>query len=268
VTDVVYLQAVVMGAVEAATEFLPVSSTGHLILAGELLGFKGPDSSVFEVAIQAGAIGAICVLYFKKLWSVLVGLPSDPKARAFAYAVLLAFLPAAVLGVVLHGFIKEVLFNPLVVCWALLVGGVAMLAVEKLAPTPRVKSVEAMGPLLALKIGAAQCVAMIPGVSRSAATILGALWFGMDRKSATEFSFFLAIPTLMGAGVFDMWKARHDLTLDGLGLIAVGLVTAFVVALPVVKWFVGYVGRHGFAPFAYYRMVLGIIGILFLSGWF
>lgn len=261
----IYMQAVIMGVVEAATEFLPVSSTGHLILAGKVLGFEGPESSVFEVAIQAGAIAAICVLYFKKLWGVLVGLPTSVQARKFALAVLLAFLPAAALGVVLHGFIKSVLFDPWVVCWALVLGGFAILAAEAWAPASKVKSVEALGWKKSLQIGAVQCLAMIPGVSRSGATILGALLLGVDRKTATEFSFYLAIPTLMGASVLDMWKARHDLTADGFGLIAVGLVTAFVVAVPVVKWFVGFVSRHGFAPFAYYRIWLGLLGLVLLA---
>lgn len=260
-----YVQAVIMGAVEAATEFLPVSSTGHLILAAEVLGFKSVDNGVFEVAIQAGAIAAICVLYFKKLWGVLVGLPKDRQARAFAYAVLLAFLPAAALGLVLHDFIKEVLFSPIVVCWALVVGGVAMLAAERWAPKPRIKSVESMGMFTALKIGVIQCLAMIPGVSRAGATILGALMLGVERKVATEFSFYLAIPTLVGASALDLWEARDTLNGDALVLIGIGLVTAFVVALPVVKWFVGFVSRNGFAPFAWYRIMLGVAG-LFLLG--
>lgn len=259
-----YVQAVVLGAVEAATEFLPVSSTGHLILAGKLLGFEGPGSSVFEVAIQAGAIAAICVLYIQKLWRVLVGLPGDVQARKFAVAVLLAFLPAVVLGLLLHDFIKSVLFSPLVVCWSLLIGGVVMLVVERYAPKAKVHSVESMGPLLAVKIGVLQCLAMIPGVSRSASSILGALWLGVDRKTATEFSFFLAIPTLVGACALDLFKARHELTGEAWGLIAVGLITAFVVALPVVRWFIGYVSKHGFAPFAYYRMALGVVGLIWL----
>jgi undecaprenyl-diphosphatase len=166
---------------------------------------------------------------------------------------------------VLHDFIKTVLFNPWVVCWALIVGGFAILAAEKWAPPGRVKSVEALGWKKALQIGAAQCLAMIPGVSRSAATILGALLLGVDRKTATEFSFYLAIPTLMGASVFDLWKAREEMTVDGMGLIAVGLVTSFVVAVPVVKWFVGYVSRHGFAPFAWYRVGLGVVGLVLLG---
>lgn len=261
----VYVQAVIMGVVEAATEFLPVSSTGHLILAGEVLGFKGPESGVFEVAIQAGAIAAVCLLYFQKLWSVLVGLPRKVQAQKFALAVVLAFLPAAVLGVLLHDFIKSVLFSPVVVCVALIVGGFAILAVEKWVPAGKIKSVEAMGWQTALKVGFFQCLAMVPGVSRSAASILGALMLGVERKTATEFSFYLAIPTLVGACVLDLWKARHELTADSMGIIAVGLVTAFVVAVPVVKWFIGYVSKHGFGPFAWYRIALGVVGLVLLS---
>lgn len=263
--DSLIINAVLLGVVEAATEFLPVSSTGHLILAAKVLGFEGPQGGVFEVAIQAGAIAAICVLYFKKLWSVLVGLPRSVQAQRFAGAVLLAFLPAVALGLLLHDYIKAVLFNPLIVCWALVVGGFAILAAEAWAPKARIKSVESMGWLTALQIGVIQCLAMIPGVSRSGASILGALMLGVERKTATEFSFYLAIPTLVGACVLDLWKARHELSGDDLGLIGIGLVTAFVVALPVVKWFVGFVSKHGFAPFAYYRIALGLAGLVLLT---
>lgn len=263
--DAVYWQAVGLGALEAATEFLPVSSTGHLILAGHVMGFEGPGDKVFEVAIQLGAILAICVLYFKKLWGVLMGLPTDPKARAFAANVLLAFLPAAVIGVFLHDFIKSVLFDPTVVCWALVAGGFAIIAIEAVVKKATLHRVEDMPMHRALELGFFQCLAMIPGVSRSGATIMGGLLLGMDRKTAAEFSFFLAIPTMLGATVFDLYKARHDLGDGSLGLIALGFVTAFLVALPVVKWLVGFVSRNGFTPFAYYRIVLGLVGLVLLA---
>lgn len=267
--DAIYWQALALGALEAATEFLPVSSTGHLILAGHVMGFEGPGGKVFEVAIQLGAILAICVLYFRKLWAVMLGLPGlpggDPHARRFTANILLAFLPAAVVGVLLHDFIKTVLFSPTVVCWALVAGGFAIIAIEALVKKATLHRVEDMRPHKALQLGFFQCLAMVPGVSRSGATIMGGLLLGMDRKAAAEFSFFLAIPTMLGATVFDLFKARHDLADGSLGLIAVGFVTAFVVALPVVKWLVGFVSRNGFTPFAYYRIVLGLVGLLLLG---
>lgn len=255
------LGAIFLGVVEGLTEFIPVSSTGHLILLVDLIGFKGPPGKVFEIVIQLGAILAICVLYFHRLWRVLVGLPSDPGARHFALAVILAFLPAAVIGVILHDFIKSVLFSPIVVCVALIVGGLAILVIERMRPVPRIHAIEKFTPALSLKIGLMQCLAMIPGVSRSGATILGALLLGVERKTAAEFSFFLAIPTMLGAATYDLWKNRADLTTDGSLLIAVGFATAFVSAVIVVKWFVGFVGRHGFSPFAWYRIALGAIGL-------
>jgi undecaprenyl-diphosphatase len=250
-----------MGIIEGLTEFLPVSSTGHLILLDELIGFQGPPGHVFEIVIQLGAILAICVLYFQRLWRVVVGLPSDPGAQRFAMAVILAFLPAAVIGVILHDFIKSVLFSPIVVCVALIVGGFAILIIERMRPVPRVQAIEKFTPRLSLEIGLMQCLAMIPGVSRSGATILGALLLGVERKTAAEFSFFLAIPTMFGATVYDLYKNRADLTMNGSLLIAIGFVAAFFSALLVVKWFVDFVGRHGFSPFAWYRIVVGTIGL-------
>jgi undecaprenyl-diphosphatase len=256
-----FIVAALLGIVEGLTEFLPVSSTGHLILLDELLDFQGPPGHVFEIVIQLGAILAICVLYFSRLLNVVVGLPGDPAARRFATAVILAFLPAAVIGVILHDFIKSVLFSPLVVCVALIVGGFAILVIERMRPVPRIHAIEKFTPALSLKIGLMQCLAMIPGVSRSGATILGALLLGVERKTAAEFSFFLAIPTMLGATVYDLWKNRADLTFDGSMLIAVGFATAFVSALLVVKWFVNFVGRHGFSPFAWYRIAIGAVGL-------
>jgi undecaprenyl-diphosphatase len=262
-----YAQAILLGIIEAATEFLPVSSTGHLLLAGTLLGFDSGSGKVFEVVIQLGAVLAVVVVYFTKLWGVLVGLRSNPTARAFALNILLAFLPAMVLGAALHSYIKAVLFNPTVVCVALIVGGLVILAIERWRPAPRVFSVESLGWRRALQIGLVQCVAMIPGVSRSGATIMGSLLMGVDRKTAAEFSFFLAIPTMLGATVFDLWKNRDTLQVDDLTLIGLGFGTAFIVALLVVRWLVGFVSRHGFTPFAYYRIALGTVGLLGLWWW-
>lgn len=260
-----YLNAVILGVLEAATEFLPVSSTGHLILLSHVLGFEGIGADVFKVAIQLGAILAVCVLYFGRLWKVLVGLPTKPEARRFAIAILVAFFPAAVLGALFHDYIKTVLFSPYVVCVALVLGGIAILVAEKRAPKPRIHAVEEMNWLTSLKVGACQCLALIPGVSRSGATILGGILMGLDRKAATEFSFFLAIPTMFGATVFDLYKARDQLSMDDMQVIGVGFVVTFVVALLVVKWAVGFIAKHGFAPFAYYRIVLGTLGLVGLT---
>jgi undecaprenyl-diphosphatase len=248
------ISALILGAIEGFTEFLPVSSTGHLILAGDLLNFK---DTVFDVVIQLGAILAVVAFNFGKLWEVLIGLPRDPGARRFAASVILAFLPAAVLGALLHEYIKR-MFDPWVVCVSLVLGGIAILLIERRAPRPRYKSIESIPFKTALGIGFCQVLAMIPGVSRSGATILGGELLGVDRRIATEFTFYLAIPTMLGASVWDLYKARHDLTTSGMGLIALGFITAFVVAIPVVKGLIGFVGRYGLAPFAWYRIIFGL----------
>jgi undecaprenyl-diphosphatase len=252
-----FLEAAFLGVLEALTEFLPVSSTGHLILFVDLIGFEGPSGQVFEVVIQLGAILAVCVAFAEKLLGVAFGLPGDSGARHFALVIVLAFLPAVVLGMLLHDFIKSVLFSPYVVCVALILGGVAILAIERARPTPRTWTVEQFSPALALGVGLAQCLAMVPGVSRSGATIMGALLLGVERRTAAEFSFFLAIPTMLGAAAYDLWQNRDGLTADGGLVIAVGFLAAFAAALFVVRWFIGFVGRHGFAPFAWYRIALG-----------
>ncbi len=265
-----FFQAVALGALEAATEFLPVSSTGHLLLAGHFLGFEGPPGKVFEIAIQLGAIVAICVLYFGKLWGVVLDLPgcntAGRQARNFTAAVLAGFLPAAAVGVVLHKAITTYLFNPTVVCAMLVVGGLIILYLENVRRAPaRVYDIDALDWRLALKIGALQCLAMVPGVSRSGATIMGAMWLGVNRKVATEFSFFLAIPTMVGAVALTLWQQRHLLRAEDMALIGVGFLTAFMVALGVVRWLVGFVARRNFVPFAWYRIVLGSIGLLALA---
>jgi undecaprenyl-diphosphatase len=258
------ISALILGAVEGFTEFLPVSSTGHLILAGELLGFQDDLGKVFDVVIQLGAILAVVVFSFGRLWNVLVGLPTDPGARRFALAVIIAFLPAAVIGALLHDFIKQVLFSPWVVVISFIVGGILILVLERIAPRPRYKSVEGLPMGTALGIGFCQCIAMIPGVSRSGATILGGEMLGVDRRTATEFTFYLAIPTMLGATVLDLWKARHELTTDGIGIIALGFITAFVVAIPVVRGLIGFVGRFGLTPFAWYRIAIGLVAAVWL----
>ena len=261
------LEAIPLGAIEGLTEFLPVSSTGHLIFFADVLNFNDPAGSVFEVVIQLGAILAVCVLYFKKLWAVLLGLfRRDAASWHFAIAVLLAFLPAAVIGVLLHDFIKEVLFSPYVVGVSLIVGGIVIMAAEHFYKAdPHIHATEDFTPLLALKIGFAQCLAMIPGVSRSGATIIGALLMGVERKTAAEFSFFLAIPTMFGASAYDLYKGHAALTGDGMMAIAIGFVTAFITAMLVIKWFVNFISTHGFIPFAWYRIIFGIIILGWLS---
>lgn len=261
-----YLDAVLLGLLEGLTEFIPVSSTGHLILLGEMLGFKGQAEDLFKVVIQLGAILAILLVYFQKLWGVVRGLAQgNGESYRFTAAILLAFLPAAVIGVFAHSYIKSVLFNPTVVSIALITGGVAILLAERLVPRPQHFAVEAFSPKLSLSIGFAQCLAMIPGVSRSGATIIGALLMGVERKAAAEFSFFVAIPTMLGAATYDLYKNRDVLAVDSVGMIAVGFIVAFLSALLVVRWLVAFVGRHGFAPFAWYRIVIGSIMLTWLT---
>src|SRR5215468_3716582 len=209
------LSALILGAVEGLTEFLPVSSTGHLILVGDLLGFQNDLGKLFEIVIQLGAILAVVAFSLPRLWRVIAGLGSDYAARRFAWAVIIAFLPAAVLGALLHNFIKTVLFSPWVVVTTLVLGGIAILAIERLAPKPRHREIETMPMTTALGVGFCQALALIPGVSRAGATILGAEMLGVDRRVATEFSFYLAIPTMLGATVFDLWKNRAGLTMSG-----------------------------------------------------
>ena len=259
--------AIIIGIVEGATEFLPVSSTAHLIIAADLLDFQGPPGQIFEIVIQTGAILAICVLYMQKLWRVLTGLGSDPAARRFAMAVVLAFLPAAVIGLLLHDFIKEYLFSLHVIAVSFIVGGLLILLIEYQRPAPRVHAVEQFSVRFSLGVGFIQCLAMIPGVSRSGATILGAMVLGADRKTAAEFSFFLAIPTIFGAAVLDLWKNRDGLmaSADGVMLLGIGFAAAFLSAIVVVKWLIGFVSRHDFVPFAWYRIAAGLIMLVLLA---
>jgi undecaprenyl-diphosphatase len=255
---------ILLGLVEGLTEFLPVSSTGHLILVDDLLGFKGPPGQVFEIVIQLGAILAVCVLYFRKLLAVLLGAPRDPVARRFILNLLWAFLPAAVIGALAHDFIKSVLFSPWVVSVSLIVGGIAILVIERVRPQPIYDDVDTLPPWVAFKIGCAQVLAMIPGVSRAGATIMGALLLRVERRTATEFSFFLAIPTMFGATVYDLYKNRGELSADDLTVIAIGSVVAFLSALVVVRVLIGFISRHGFTPFAWYRLLVGalMLGLL------
>jgi undecaprenyl-diphosphatase len=259
------LSAIILGIVEGVTEFLPVSSTGHLILASEILGYDAEKWTLFNIAIQPGAILAIVVLYWRTFMEMLTGLfRMEARSVAFLRNLLLAFFPAVILGLLFGKQIDALLENGVVVAWALIIGGVAILIVERLAKTQLVAGVPALSVGQSVKIGLMQCLAMIPGVSRSGATILGAMTLGVDRKTAAEFSFFLAVPTLAGATALQMFKARDALTSDGLGLIGIGFVTSFIVALIVVKGFLAVITRYGFAPFAYYRIAAGVAALIWL----
>lgn len=251
--------ALALGLLEGLTEFLPVSSTGHLIIAGDLLGFTGPRAATFNIVIQLGAILAICWFYRHKLLNVVRGLPGDPSARRFVLNLVVAFIPAAVLGLLLHDFIKQVLFSPVVVAIALIVGGVAILVIERKTHRVRVDTVEDIGWRDALNVGIAQTLALIPGVSRSGATIMGGLVSGLSRRAATEFSFFLAIPVMFAATGFDLvtsWDILHPADLP---LFVIGFVAAFVSALLAVRFLLHYVSNHDFTAFAWYRIVFGLL---------
>ncbi len=263
---VTLLQAAFLGLVEGLTEFLPVSSTGHLILLVDLLGFRGPPGKLFEIVIQLGAILAVCWLYRAKIATVLQGLlVREPGAWRFTTNLLLAFLPAMVIGVLAYKTIKEVLFSPWVVSISLILGGIAILVIERLLASARYHRTEDIPAPRALGIGLFQCIAMIPGVSRSGATIMGALLVGVDRRAAAEFSFFLAIPTMLAATAYDLYKNWATLQADGALIIAVGFAAAFITALIVVRAAIDFITRHGFTPFAIYRIVVGLAMLAILA---
>jgi len=273
----VLVKAAVMGIVEGLTEFLPISSTGHLILAASLLDFTGEKVKVFEIAIQTGAMFAVIWEYRERLSRTVRGIGHDPLAQRFALNLLIAFLPAVVLGLAVGKAIKATLFHPVPVALAFVVGGLVILWVEArhrrafgardLEGTrrARVETVDDMTALDALKVGLVQCLALIPGTSRSGATIIGAMIFGFSRRCATEFSFYLGIPTLMGAGAYSVWKERHALAWGDLPMFAVGLVFAFASALVCIRWLIRYVSTHDFTVFAWYRIVFG--GLVLLTAW-
>jgi undecaprenyl-diphosphatase len=258
------INAILLGVIEGLTEFLPVSSTGHLILFTDILGFNGPPGRVFEIVIQLGAVLAICALYWRKLWNVAVNLPTSRASQVFVGNILVAFLPAMVLGALLHEYIKQVLFSPTVVCYALIGGGVALLALERTLNKPVFFRVDDLPVPVAFKIGLLQCLALVPGVSRSGATIMGGLLLGLDRRTAAEFSFFLAIPTMAGAVAYDLYKNWAALVVDDWQIIAIGFVTAFVAALAVVQFMLRLITRWGFTPFAIYRIIVGSVMLVLL----
>ena len=260
------LTVILLGIVEGVTEFLPVSSTGHLILAGTLLGVQDKATATFDIVIQLGAILAVVVLYWRRFWDVAVGLfARKPGAFAFVRNIVLGFLPAMVIGLVVYKAVKALLESPTVVAVALIVGGIAILVIERLVKQARIESVETMPWSTALGVGVVQCLAMIPGVSRSGATIMGALSMGVDRRAAAEFSFFLAIPTMLAASAYDLLKSGATLGQGEWLSIAIGFVVSFVVAIVVIRWFVGIVSRHGFAPFAWYRIIVGAVALVALQ---
>ena len=257
------IKATLMGIVEGLTEFLPISSTGHLILAGALLGFDDDKAKVFDIAIQTGAIFAVILVYWQKIRDTVLALPTEKQAQRFALNVLIAFLPAVVLGLLFGKAIKAHLFTPVVVASTFILGGFIILWAErrqKNNPTlARIQEVDQMTPLDALKVGLAQCLAMVPGTSRSGATIIGGMLLGLSRKAATEFSFYLAVPTLIGAGVYSLYKERALLSVADVPLFAVGLLVSFFSAWLCIRWLLRYIASHSFNGFAYYRIVFGVV---------
>ena len=267
-TDHNLFVAALLGLLEGLTEFIPVSSTGHLLLVGHFLGFQSAGRT-FEVVIQLGAVLAILTIYSARLWRVISTAHNDPASQRFVISVLLAFLPAVVIGVLAHGFIKEVLFEtPKLIAIMLIIGGVILLFVDRIAPTPVHEDASKLPFRTALIIGLCQCLAMIPGVSRSGATIVGALMLRVEKRAAAEFSFFLSMPTMAAAVAYDLFKNRDVLDASALGEIAIGFITAFVAAVLVVRWLLGYVGRKGYALFGWWRIIVGSIALIALMAGF
>ncbi|BDT71632.1 undecaprenyl-diphosphatase [Comamonadaceae bacterium OS-4] len=260
------IKAAIMGVVEGLTEFLPISSTGHLILAGSLLGFVDAKAKVFDIAIQTGAIFAVILVYWQKIRDTIVALPAERSAQRFALNVLIGFFPAVILGLLFGKAIKAHLFTPAVVASTFIVGGFIILWAERRqsagGTAVRVHNVDDMSPLDALKVGLVQCLAMVPGTSRSGATIIGGMLLGLSRKAATDFSFFLAIPTLIGAGAYSLYKERALLSVADVPMFSVGLVFSFISAWLCVRWLLKFISTHSFVGFAYYRIVFGIVVLL------
>jgi undecaprenyl-diphosphatase len=260
------IKAVILGVVEGLTEFLPVSSTGHLLLVQRYLDFADHEfGKTFAILIQFGAILALLSIYFARLWQLAIGFFVDAQARRFVIGVLLSFLPAAVVGAIAHDFIKAVLFNEWIICFTLIVGGGVLLWIDVLDLKPRYTEVTAYTLPMCFWIGVCQVVSMIPGVSRSGATIVGAMLLGADKRSAAEFSFWLAMPTMAGAFAYDLYKSQGQMSADNLLIVAVGFLVSFISAWIVVKTFLGYVQRHGFALFAWWRVIVGALGLVLLA---
>ncbi|MER9352491.1 undecaprenyl-diphosphate phosphatase [Mesorhizobium sp. M0187] len=261
------VEALLLGLLEGLTEFIPVSSTGHILLAGHFLGFHSTGKA-FEILIQLGAILAILSVYFRRLWHMLLDLPYDRLTRHFVLGILIAFLPAAIIGALAHDFIKTVLFeSPRLICIMLIIGGVVLLVVDRMKLQPVYRDVERFPTRLYLQIGLFQCLSLIPGTSRSGSTIVGALLLGVDKRAAAEFSFFLAIPTMVGAFAFDLFKNRNVLSSADLPIIAIGFIAAFLTALIVVRFLLDYVSRNGYSLFGWWRLVVGAVGLVALFIW-
>jgi undecaprenyl-diphosphatase len=261
-----FIKAIILGVVEGLTEFIPVSSTGHLLLMQRFFGFGDDDfGKSFAVLIQFGAILALLSIYSARLWQLFIGMFNDPQARRFILGVLIAFLPAAVVGALAYKLIKEVLFNPWIVCISLIVGGAILFWVDRLDLKPRYRDVTTFSLPMYLIIGIAQCASMIPGVSRSGATIVSAMLLGAERRAAAEFSFWLAMPTMAGAFAYDLYKDHGHLSQGNLAIIAVGFIVSFIAAWFVVKTFLGYVSRNGFALFVWWRVAVGALGLIALA---
>jgi undecaprenyl-diphosphatase len=259
-------KAIILGIVEGLTEFIPVSSTGHLLLVQRFLGFADEEfGKTFAVLIQFGAILALLSIYFVRLWQLAIGFFTGAEDRRFVFGVLLAFLPAAVVGALAHDFIKAVLFNDWIICFTLIAGGAVLLWIDMLDLKPRYTDAQRFTLPMYFVIGLVQCVSMIPGVSRSGATIVGAMLLGADRRSAAEFSFWLAMPTMFGAFVYDLYKSHAQMSSANVLLVAIGFAVSFISAWIVVKTFLGYVQRHGFALFAWWRVLVGALGLIALA---
>ena len=259
------LKAVLLAVICGVAEFLPISSNGHVLVMDTVLGFEGPPGKLFEISLQLGSILAICWLYRAKLIHTACCIARDKKDQRFAFNIFLAFIPAGMLGFLFHHAIIQYLFNAWVVAVMLIIGGVAILAIEKWKPAPEIVTLDDISPIRALGIGLFQMIALIPGVSRSAATIMGAMILKIERKSAAEFSFFLAIPMIFVASFFDLFIHRHDVTMNGLSVIAIGFVVAFFSAMLVVQWLMNFISRHGFVPFAWYRIIAGTVVLILLA---
>ena len=254
-------QVILLGLIEGLTEYIPVSSTAHLLLAERLLGFTSPGRT-FEVLIQLGAILALLTVYAGKVWHLMISLPNDRRTQMFVLSVLVAFLPAAVIGAAAHSFIKTILFeSPLVICTSLVVGGIILLVVDRMQFEPRYKDVMELTPSTAFKIGLCQCLALIPGVSRSGSTIVGAMFCGADKRTAAEFSFFLAMPTMAGAFAYDLYKNWSKLSGDDVTQIALGFAAAFVAGVIVVRYVLDFISARGLSFFGWWRLIVGGIGL-------
>ena len=261
---IITIKIIILGIIEGITEYLPISSTGHLIIFGELLEFNEIPGKIFEITIQLGAIMAICIVYYKKFFTILTTIHNKTDSRKFIYNIAIAMIPAVIIGILAHDFIKNVLFSANIVAYSLIVGGIIMIIIDKINFTKKYYFTEEVPKYTAFKIGLFQCLAMIPGTSRSGFTIIGGIYLGLSKKAATEFSFFLAVPTILGATIFDIGN-NSGLFLDNITPIFIGFITAFAAALIVVVKFVEFIRKFGFAPFGYYRIALGAV-ILFLLG--